>query len=435
MRGRLAAAAAVGLVTIVVAVLAPLRQTSGDAVPGRIGGAVLRCAGTFDLDRVEWIHDETSHNRIFYYLQRDHVDEYTSIFGPAPAVADAIALIGTSDELSDETLRSRERWGAAVLGAIAAAVLVIAAAARHGLRRSMLVGGVAALSFAGAATLGQGLWQATVALPFVAGAIALLAWRDRTPRLAVATPALLAIAVMIRPTIAPLVLGLGIVWAIPTRSIRTWLVATAIALVAVAPFVVWNAIHLYSPLPIGQWGGNMRTAGKVFEPAGTGRGLAGLLVSPARGLVWFAPIVFVGVVLAIRDRTYRWIAGGVILQLVAMAGFYKWSGGLAYGPRLLAEATWVAIWLALGTVELSRRSRWIAGVAIAITVAVGWLGLWRFDPDQWETRRLPESHADAYWDFVDSPIRAAVSPAYGKATLDSPALGLRCGDGDLRIVR
>ncbi len=436
-RPRLAiVAAAVAVVTIVLVLISPLRQTSGDTVPARIGGAVLRCAGSFDLSHVEWIAGQTTRGKLFYYMQRDQLADYTSIFGPAPAVVDAVALIGTGDELSDDTLRERERWGAAVLVAIAAALLVIAAAARQSLRRSAVVGLAAALSFAGAATLGQGLWQATVALPCLAGAIATLAWRDRLPRLAIITPALLALAVMIRPTIAPLVLGVGLAWAIPTRSSRTWIVAAVIALVAVAPLVAWNAIHLKSPLPIGQLGGNARVAGKVFELGGVGRGLAGLLASPSRGLVWFAPIVFVGVGIAIRDRRDRWIAGGIVLQLLAMATFFKWSGGLAYGPRLLAEATWVAIWLAMGTVTLSRRMSWIASAMLAITIAVGWLGLWRFDPDQWETRRLPESHADAYWDFVDSPIRSAIAPpATMVDTFDSPIADLRCEGRNLRIRR
>ena len=61
--------------------------------------------------------------------------------------------------------------------------------------------------------------------------------------------------------------------------------------------------------------------------------------------MWFAPIAIVGVVMGLRDRTWRWVAGGVVLQVFAMALFFKWHGGQAFGPRLLAEATWIAIFL------------------------------------------------------------------------------------------
>jgi hypothetical protein len=41
---------------------------SGDTVPARIGGAVLRCAGSFDLNHVDWVKKETSRGRIWYWL-------------------------------------------------------------------------------------------------------------------------------------------------------------------------------------------------------------------------------------------------------------------------------------------------------------------------------------------------------------------------------
>jgi hypothetical protein len=422
-------------VTIALCVISPLRQTSGDTVPGRIGGAVLRCAGTFDLNHVDWIRAETQHDRMFYYMQLDTRHEFTSIFGPAPAVVGWLALVGTSD-YRDETLRTRERWGGAVLVALAAALLVLAAAARQCLRRSALTGLVAVLSFAGAATLGQGLWQASVALPCVIGALAVLAWRERRPRLAVLAPALLALAVMVRPTLAPLALGMGLAWAWPTRTLRPWLVATAIAGALVAPIVVWNATHLNSPLPIGQWGGNQRVSEHVMTLSGMPRGFFGLLFSPARGLLWFAPIALLGMAYAVRDRGRWWLATGCLLQLLVMSAFFKWHGGLTYGPRLLAETTWVAIWLALaaeGEPPFGGRALRIA--AITVTVVVGQLGLWRFDPDQWETRRLPERDSGAYWDFADSPITAAISPpGTMHATFDAPTTDLRCEDGELQAT-
>jgi len=441
-RGRLALTVAVtAIVSIVCCVLAPLRELSGDTVPGRVGAAVLRCGGDFDLSRVDWIRKETDRNRMFYYMQPDEADEYSSIFGPVPAVVGAIALLdfGSGDTIDDATLRKRERYAAALLVGLAVVLLTLAAAARCGLARSALVGGVAAASFAGAATLGQGLWQATTALPFLVGAVTTLAWRPRFPRLALVTPALLLLAVMMRPTIAPIALGIGLAWTVGIRSWRAWAAAAAIALVAAAPLVAWNLVHLWSPFPVGQWHGNTRVNETVFSIKHVGVAVGGLLVSPGRGLLWFAPIVVVGVVRAVRSkqRALRWIAGGVVLQLLAMSAFFKWHGGLAFGPRLLAEASWIGIWLALGTgLEFRGRvSRVVTGAAVAVTIVVGQLGLWRFETEQWETRRRPEAHQEAFWDFVDSPIGATLTSSDGqpRAHDSPPVASLTCDDrGRLR---
>ncbi len=402
------AALGIAMLTVVLVVLSPLRQLSADSTPGRIGGAVLRCNHSFDLAHVDWVEAMAARKHVYYWFLPDDAGEWTSVFGPAPAVIGAIAVadFGSGDTISDDSLRRRERVAAALLVALAAALLVIAVAARSTVTAAAIAGALAVLSFAGAASLGQGLYQATAALPFVTGALATEAWRMRRPALRFATPALLAVAVMLRPTIAPLVLGIGLAWAVRTRrDRRTWLVAAGIAIIAIAPLVAWNVVHLASPLPLGQWQANSLETGDVFSIGGALTGIAGLLVSPARGLLWFAPIALVGIVAGLRrERELQLVAAGCLLQLVAMAVFFKWHGGQAFGPRLLAEMVWVSSYL--GCVPDPRRV--VAAIAIAVTVVLGQLSLWRYDPDQWETRRHPQANPDAFWDVADSPIAAAI---------------------------
>ncbi len=434
-RSRIALAATiVGVVAAILCVLAPLRQVSGDTVPGRLGGAVLRCNHSFDLAHIDWVKAMSDDKVVYYWFEPDDAGEWTSVFGPAPAVIGSLALFdfGPGDTIADATLRRRTRGAAAVLLGLAAALLVIAAAARSSIARATLVGVVAVASFAGAASLGQGLWQATTALPFVTGALATLAWREHRPGLRFVTPALLLAAVMLRPTIAPLVAGLGLAWAIGARDRCTWLVALAIALAVVAPLVAWNVVHLSSPFPLGQWRGNLRTATvDVFSLGNVATAVAGLVASPGRGLVWFAPVAIAGIVVGARGgRELRCVALGCVLQVLAMAAFFKWHGGQAFGPRLLAEVTWVGCWLALGAG--GRMHRAIAALAIAVTVAVGQLGLWQFEPEQWETRRVPEAHPSAFWDVVDSPIPAAFTTADPKTprAIDSDSRSTWRCDGE-----
>ena len=406
------------LVTIALCVLSPLRMISGDVVPGRLGAAVLRCGGSFDLARVDWVADEWKDHGIEYYVEPgDHAGELTSVFGPAPAAVGAVALadFGDGATLSDAALRRRARGAAAVLLALSAVLLVIACLAKTTLRRAVVAGAIAVLSYAGAATLGQGLWQASVALPALMAGLALVAWQERRPQWAVGAPAALLVAVMIRPSVAVLAVGLGVMWL--RREWGAWrrvALAAGIAAVAVAPLVAYNAVHWNSPLPLGQWHANARDSAHVF---GAPSGVAGLVVSPARGILWFAPIAVLG---AARRNA---LGVTLALQLLAMAAFFKWHGGMAYGPRLLAEATWVAIFAACDA-----RVALLAPAA-AVTVLVGQLGLWRWRVEQWETRRRPETHADAYWDVRDNPIFSTFDEVVPSID-DSPRRPfVHCADG------
>ncbi len=86
------------------------------------------------------------------------------------------------------------------------------------------------------------------------------------------------------------------------------------------------------------------------------RGLAGLLVSPGRGLLWYAPPVLLALAgarsLARRDRrlAVTVAAMGAALLLLA-AKFYQWHGGGVWGPRLVVPVLPVLMVPAAGLFE------------------------------------------------------------------------------------
>lgn len=86
--------------------------------------------------------------------------------------------------------------------------------------------------------------------------------------------------------------------------------------------------------------------------APTGSGLAGILLSPGRGLVWMAPLVLLAPVgfarlRATGERTTGRVALGVTLAtLWAALGSGGWHGGWTYGPRLalpLLPFLWIGV--------------------------------------------------------------------------------------------
>ena len=72
-------------------------------------------------------------------------------------------------------------------------------------------------------------------------------------------------------------------------------------------------------------------------------GLAGLTLSPYRGVLWFVPLVGAALLLApsaaVRARRFVWLALGVAaVTLATFVGWRMWWGGNAWGPRFLLPA-------------------------------------------------------------------------------------------------
>lgn len=437
------------LAALLLVGFSPQRKISGDTTPGRLGAATLRCAGDVDLLRVDFVSDS---QRDPYWLQRVN-GQGVSGFGPAPAVLGAAVMppLDDGDLVDDNRLRQRERFAAALSLGLSAALLALAIASRRSALIAFMRSGIALASFAGAATIGQGLWQATAALPLLMGGFAALSWASVTRTWSEAavsswrwalrvTPALLLAAVLARPTIAPLCIGLGIAWIAVRPRVTDWLLATLFAALAAAPFVAWNLTVLGHLYPTGQAAVNARYDEHLFvlTPGHIGTGIWGLLVSPARGLVFFAPVVLIAMIRSLRATSVeRIVALALVAQLITMALFYRWWGGVCFGPRLLAESVWVAIGVASWRPFTSRIWHGVFVVAALVTIAVGQIGLWGWRAEKWESRRNPDLDENALWDVHDSPIPAIltydISPELLATDGGEPRV-MRCRGGRLETV-
>ena len=109
------------------------------------------------------------------------------------------------------------------------------------------------------------------------------------------------------------------------------------------------------------------------------RGILGQLVSPGRGLVWYAPwivLVFWGVRRAWRSHPATTsVAVATFIAYVLLYGkWYMWHGGFAWGPRFLIPVLPLVAWLvapATGKGERALLGLGAAGVA-ANLVGVAW---------------------------------------------------------------
>ncbi|RFB76498.1 hypothetical protein [Methylovirgula sp. 4M-Z18] len=110
-------------------------------------------------------------------------------------------------------------------------------------------------------------------------------------------------------------------------------------------------------------------------------GIAGLLVSPTRGLFVFSPfLLFIPFLfpLAMRGRAMRdltlLMAGAIVLQIVLYA-MVDWRQGMAWGPRWLGDGLPMLIWMLPPIVAaLSRPGCMLFGMACGVAILIQAVG-------------------------------------------------------------
>lgn len=152
--------------------------------------------------------------------------------------------------------------------------------------------------------------------------------------------------------------------------VRLSIAAVAIPLVLLAgTFLAINWVRFGDVLETG-YEPSVTAAG--FFTSSPWSGLAGLLVSPGRGLFWMAPgllLVPLGLLRAARsgERLWPWALAGIALATLLPAAFLRgWHGAWTYGPRYvlpLLPFAWLGVAFALDT---ARERLWVKPLATAL---------------------------------------------------------------------
>lgn len=352
---------------------------------------------------------------------------------PVVAVTDLVPgydPAGLSISNPNETWKYELPMGALLT---ASAVVIFAAAVRqpgarrtHAHRRTdLVVPLVFAFSTSMWSSTSRGLSQHAAAAPFVA-LVVYLTVKSRT-RPAVVGPLGLvtALAYIMRPTNAVLVVAVT-VWVLVCH--RTLLVRyLAWAAAAAVPFFVVNLVFYDAPMQTYYSGDSSGGMDALRNVPGH---VAGLLVSPARGLLLFSPILVLvplGVHRLWRARllgSVEWLFLAIAVGLFSVAALWPdWWGGSSYGPRLLIETLpflcWFLVPVADGLFSAreqhdTTRPRWQtrgATVAIAGLLATGLFvhsqGALLHASICWNTDPVPiEGNPYRLWDWSDpQPLR------------------------------
>jgi hypothetical protein len=151
-------------------------------------------------------------------------------------------------------------------------------------------------------------------------------------------------------------------------------------------------------------------------------GLAGILVSPSRGVLIFCPIVGWAVVGAWRAR----LDTGTLLRLTlpvaafiaAWSQYTVWWGGHSYGPRYLSDiAIPLGVLLGHGLLPLQRGWASVRTALAGWSLAVQLVGVVCYPGGAWNSVPADVDRAHArLWDWRDSQIvRTARAGPYRKA--------------------
>jgi hypothetical protein len=124
-------------------------------------------------------------------------------------------------------------------------------------------------------------------------------------------------------------------------------------------------------------------------------GLAGLLMSPARGLFVYSPIALFsvwGAWRAFRDPSWkdlRPLAIAAVLQVLLAAKWFDWWGGWCFGYRVIVDIAILLGFLAFPIVAAVNRQRWrqaLFAELFAYSLGVQLIGTYVFDLSGWNAR-------------------------------------------------
>jgi hypothetical protein len=365
---------------------------SGDTRPTERAAASLVQEGNLDLDEYPEVEDP---------FARTVGAHRVSIYPVLSAVlaAPLFALARPFFALDETGTALVGKAAAALFSALAAGALFLAI----GRRRPQEEAAAAALVFAVGTSVwstSQALWQHPAAVLFLSLAVLCFVRAGEDPVWAGRAGLPLALAVAARHAdvvlAAALAIGLALRW--PRQILRLVLWASP----AVAFVLLYQWVYFGAPWRHGFAG----SLGRFSEPWGLGH--AGLLVSPAKGLLVFTPVAVVagvGMVRAFR-RGERWLAGtlaaAAALHWLLMGRWSEWHGGESWGPRMMTDVLpLLFLFLPEGFDVLPSVGPALAALSVAVQV----LGAFAYDY-RWE-RLYQRGGAGGHpelWDVVRSPI-------------------------------
>ena len=303
----------------------------------------------------------------------------TPLYGPAVAY---LHHAGRTEERLRKIGELMEKVAASVVSAVTTALVFLLCRRRASRRDATLLAIAFAFGTNTWTTCSQALWQHGAAQLFAV--LALLALTSE-PGWAGALQAGAATGLLVanRPPDVAMAVGFAAATALWLWK-RPRLLALSIGAAAV-PCLLTLAYNRWMFGNLSGGYGVIGAASASFFSGTIAEGIAGLLVSPGKGLLlWspffaFVPIFYRRVVRDPGDRALAiCLTAGFALQLLVYAKT-DWRAGFSYGPRFLSETVPMLIWLLVPVlVDLGRVGRALFVATVAFSIWVQAVGAFRY---------------------------------------------------------
>lgn len=359
------------------------------------------------------------------YMTRTPGGAVVSNYPLAPAVIAAPAYwlavrVGWIDPTApvDARVEAVGKAVASALVSIAGALLFVMTSRQHGRRVALAVMIAIALGTPLWSSASQALWTHAPAAAALAAALLLIG--NGGPTRAAAAGAAFGVAATCRPLLIAFLIG-ALTDLLRTDDRRSVWLGTG-ALLVLIPIAAYNiirfdsalggltaleaaAVHQQTHLVSGAWSGNLVT------------GLAGIAVSPNRGIVVYSPILLFASVGAWRAREnvslLLRVVAPMAAYLIAWGQYAVWWGGHSYGPRYAADIAipaGVLLGCAWSTPPWRRGASVLRAAFVCWSVAVQAIGAFCYPGGAWNSIPADVDRAhDRLWDWRDSQIVRTVT--------------------------
>jgi hypothetical protein len=394
--------------------------TAGDTYPARYLPFAIVQYHTIFLEPVARVAGQGRGEGAFWLLHRPdgHILSLYPVVVPvviAPLYVPAVAYLhlrGWTDARLDHVAKVMEKLTASLLSALSASLLYLLLRRRTTASTALLLTVAYALGTTTWVISSQALWQHGMAELLVIGALLMLTGPCTAARVIVAGMLLGLIAGNRPPdvVIAAALGTYGLFWA--GRRLAPLLAAAALPLLLILFYNLRNGGNV-----AGGYGVN---GNAQFFDHSLPLGIAGLLVSPTRGLLLFSPFLLFLVLAWLHRPTDRdelrltWaMVAAVVIQILLYAKA-DWRSGLSWGPRFMTDLLPLLIWMLVPVVTALRgagRMAFLLAVGVAITFEAigafsysGWLDnpIYAADPNQQHQDMRPA------WKWRNCPIVTAM---------------------------
>lgn len=389
---------------------------SADSQPTKYAARELLLRGTLGLNHVVGSVPELA-DRSGFVAARD--GRYRSAYSPVPAIVAAAVSwplwkAGLIDIRAPRAPNVIAVLSASLLSALSAALVYLTARRRLETRPALAVAIAFALGTGMWPTVSQTLWQHETAIFGLALAIHAFTRQSLRRRDALVIGLGLALAGSSRMQLAPAILVLTAAVAVRAGA-RSGACTAALVGAAAGVMMVINT----------RWFGTPFGAAPMLEAlhetvhrqsysfAPSLEGLAGLLVSPSRGLLIYSPVVLTAAagMRAVGKESWsaplRWCLAAALVQYVFYGSYSVWWGGHTFGPRYMLDILPLLAPLGAGGVARMRgpAAKGLAVAAMAWSILVAATGAFGYPHDRWNTDPVSvDRFHERLWDWSDPQI-------------------------------